>query len=149
VEFSSRFKDAADASIGLVFIRAYNLWHTRIKRKLREIGITHPQFVVMTVIAYMRQKNEYISQAQAAAMADMDEMSVSQIVRALIKGGYMSRSDNPNDTRSYALFLSPKGSAAVNAALPLIEAIDEEFFGGLGEQRQVFLSLLHQLTGTV
>jgi DNA-binding MarR family transcriptional regulator len=72
-------------------------------------------------------------------------MSVSQIVKTLIKGGYLSRRENPNDTRSYALSLTPKGSEAVKIALPVVEAIDKTFFDQLGAQKPIFLELLRKL----
>jgi DNA-binding MarR family transcriptional regulator len=58
----------------------------------------------------------------------------------------MTRTDNPNDTRSYALALTGKGAEIVKDALPVVEAIDEEFFGKLGCQKPLFLSLLKALT---
>jgi DNA-binding MarR family transcriptional regulator len=91
------------------------------------------------------QNGKFISQARVTAMADMDEMSVSQIVRTPNKSGFLTRSDNPTDTRSYALDLTEKGRAAVKAALPIVEGIDADFFGNLGEDKAVFLALLHQL----
>jgi DNA-binding MarR family transcriptional regulator len=145
VKFPSQFKNDAESSIGLIFIKAYNIWHTQIRTKLREIGVTHPQFVLMTTLAYLSQKDEHISQARVAQTANMDETSVSQIVRALIGDGYMARSDNPNDTRSYALSLTKKGEEIVQTALPIVETIDEEFFDKLGDQKRLFLSLLHKL----
>jgi DNA-binding MarR family transcriptional regulator len=143
--FPSPHKNDADASVGLLFICAYNKWHTRIKKELREIGITHPQFVVMTTLAYLTQNSEFISQARVAAMADMDEMSVSQIVRTLNKSGFLTRSDNPTDTHSYAMDLTEKGRAAVKTALPIIEGINVYFFSNLGKDKAIFLALLHQL----
>ncbi|MDR2127614.1 MAG: MarR family transcriptional regulator [Burkholderiaceae bacterium] len=145
MQFPSQFKNDADASIGLVFIKAYNTWHTKIKRELRRLDITHPQFVLMTTIAYLSQHDAHISQARAAALANMDEMSVSQIVKTLLKSGHILRQDNPNDTRSYALSLTAKGSEAVKTALPVVEAIDKAFFEPLGVQKPVFLELLRQL----
>jgi DNA-binding MarR family transcriptional regulator len=145
VDFPSRHKNDAGASAGLVFIRAYNKWHTRIKKALRETGITHPQFVVMTALAYLSQSVEYVSQARVAALADMDEMSVSQIARSLEKSGFLRRSDNPLDVRSYAIDLTDKGAEAVRAALPIVEAIDDDFFGVLGEEKTPFLACLRRL----
>jgi DNA-binding MarR family transcriptional regulator len=72
-------------------------------------------------------------------------MLVSQIVRNLEKSGFLTRAENPQDSRSYALHLSDKGRTAVKTALPVVEAIDDEFFSGLGENRQTFLALLRQL----
>jgi DNA-binding MarR family transcriptional regulator len=147
-DFPSRHADDANASAGLLFIRAYNLWHTRIKKRLRALGITHPQFVVLTTLAYLSRGHAFVSQARVAGMADMDVMLVSQIVRNLEKNGLLTRSENPRDTRSYALHLSDEGKAIVKAALPVVEAIDEDFFNGLHENKKTFLALLRQLVAS-
>lgn len=64
MEFPQRYKDKADASTGLLFIKAYNKWHTKIKNRLRELGTTHPQFVVMTALAYLSQTDAFVTQAK-------------------------------------------------------------------------------------
>jgi DNA-binding MarR family transcriptional regulator len=142
---SARFSADSDASTGLVFIRVYNKWHGIIKNELRKIGITHPQFVVMTVLNFLSQTDEYITQASIARMADMDVMSVSQILRGLETGGFLTRTANPKDTRANAVRLSPKGRDMVKQALPIVERIDDEFFGALGDKESPFRRYLHTL----
>jgi DNA-binding MarR family transcriptional regulator len=146
VEFpSGRFRKNADASTGLIFISVYNKWHTVIKNELRKIGITHPQFVVMTVLNFLGQSEEYVSQASIAKMADMDVMSVSQIIRGLEANGYLARGANPKDTRANAVRLLEKGEQAVCLALPIVEKIDDEFFGILSDDEERFRNFLHKL----
>jgi DNA-binding MarR family transcriptional regulator len=147
LEFPSpRFKADSDASTGLVFIRVYNKWHTLIKNELRKMGITHPQFVVMTVLNFLSQTDEFVTQASIARMADMDVMSVSQILRGLEAGGFLTRTANPKDTRANAVRLLPKGQDAINKALPVVEGIDDEFFGSLLDDEKMFRGYLHRLT---
>jgi DNA-binding MarR family transcriptional regulator len=146
LEFPSpRFKNDADASTGLIFIRAYNKWHTLIRDELRKVGITHPQFVVLTVLSYLSQSDENVSQVRIAHTADMDVMSVSQIVRGLEAKGYLARTDHPKDTRAYAVRLSAKGQETVKRALPAVEKIDDVFFSILGKDESVFRGFLHRL----
>lgn len=146
MEFPSpKFKNNADASTGLLFIRAYNKWHTTIKTELRNLGITHPQFVLLTTLSYLSQSDEYVTQASIAKMADMDVMSVSQIIRGLEDKGYLVRTNNPNDTRANAVRLLPKGQEIVKIALPVIERIDDNFFGVLSANEKTFRELLRQL----
>jgi DNA-binding MarR family transcriptional regulator len=142
---SERFRTAPDASTGLIFIRAYNKWHTTIKNELRDVGITHPQFVVMTVLNFLSQTDEYVTQVSVAKMADMDAMSVSQIIRGLEEKDYLERTANPRDTRANAVRLLEKGQEAVRRALPIVERIDEEFFGVLGDDERSFRDSLHRL----
>ncbi|GHT78446.1 MarR family transcriptional regulator [Actinomycetota bacterium] len=142
---SEKYKDDSDSSTGLIFIRAYNKWHTTIKNELRDVGITHPQFVVMTVINFLSQSDDFVTQASIAKMADMDVMSVSQIIRGLEKKGYLQRKPNPKDTRANAVSLLGKGQKAIKRALPIVEKIDEDFFGVLSKDEYLFRSFLHGL----
>lgn len=65
--FPSRHKDNSEEATGLLFMRVYNAWHREIKRRLRELDITHPQFVVLAIIGYLAQCNNEISQTMIAA----------------------------------------------------------------------------------
>jgi DNA-binding MarR family transcriptional regulator len=142
---SKKFKDNSDASTGLIFIRTYNKWHTKIKNELWNVGITHPQFVVMTVLNYLSQSDEFVTQASVAKMADMDAMSVSQIIRGLEEKGFLTRTANPKDTRANAVRLLEKGQKAIKQALPIVEKIDEVFFGVLADDEKVFRDFLRKL----
>lgn len=142
---SEKFKNDSNASTGFIFIRAYNKWHTTIKTELRHVGITHPQFVVLTVLDFLSQSDEFVSQASIAKMADMDVMSVSQIIRGLEKKDFLARTANPKDTRANAVRLLEKGQEAIRQALPVVEKIDEEFFGALADDEKAFRNFLHKL----
>ncbi|MDR3361442.1 MAG: MarR family winged helix-turn-helix transcriptional regulator [Desulfovibrio sp.] len=109
------------------------------------MGITHPQFVVMTVLNYISQSDEFVTQASIAKMADMDAMSVSQIIRGLEKKDYLARTANPKDTRANAVRLLNKGQEAIKRALPIVEKIDEDFFGVLSKDEKLFRDFLHKL----
>ncbi|MDT8717667.1 MarR family transcriptional regulator [Clostridium sp. 19966] len=142
---STRFKDDAEASTGLLFIRVYNKWHTIISQELRKLGITHPQFVVLTTLNFLSQSEDNITQASIAKMADMDVMSVSQIIRGLEKNEFIKRTTNPNDSRANTVILLPKGHEMVKSALPIIEKVDEDFFGILQENESIFRKFLNEL----
>jgi DNA-binding MarR family transcriptional regulator len=142
---SEKFKNDSDASTGLIFIRTYNKWHTTIKNELGNVGITHPQFVVMTVLNYLSRSDEFVTQASIARMADMDAMSVSQIIRGLEEKGFLTRTVNPKDTRANAVRLLEKGRETVKQALPIVEKIDEDFFGVLADDEKTFRDFLHKL----
>jgi DNA-binding MarR family transcriptional regulator len=146
LEFPSpRYKNDADASTGLIFIRAHNKWHTSIKDELRKLGITHPQFVVMTVLNFLSQSDEFVTQASIARMTDMDVMSVSQVLRGLEKKAYLARTENPRDTRAKAVRLLKKGQEMIGRALPIVEKIDDDFFGVLSDDERAFRNHLRRL----
>jgi DNA-binding MarR family transcriptional regulator len=99
----------------------------------------------MTVLNFLGQSEEFVSQVSIAKMADMDVMSVSQIIRSLEANGYLARAANPKDTRANALRLLEKGREAIRLALPIVEKIDDDFFGVLSDDEKVFRDFLHRL----
>ncbi|MDR1163283.1 MAG: MarR family transcriptional regulator [Candidatus Accumulibacter sp.] len=95
---------------------------------------------------FLAQSEEFVSQASIAKMADMDVMSVSQILRGLEAHDFLARSTNPKDTRANAIRLLEKGREAIRLALPIVEKIDEDFFGVLLDDETVFRDFLHRLS---
>lgn len=138
MEFPSRFKNDAESSTGLLFIRVYNKWHTIIRKELRKLGITHPQFVILTSLNFLSQSEDNVSQVNLAKMADMDVMSVSQILRGLEEKEFIKRITNPKDSRANTIVLLPKGQEMTKLAVPIVEQIDEDFFGILQDQESNF-----------
>ena len=144
-QFNSIYKDEYRESTGLLFIRAYHKWHGLIKNKLRTIDLTHPQFVVLTTLAALLRQQEWVSQTDIARFSDMDVMTVSQIIRLLVKKGLIMREVHPKDSRANIILLTDTGLQKVNQALPLVEGIDQAFFGKLENNTETLNQLLIEL----
>ena len=144
-QFNSIYKDEYKKSTGLLFIRTYHKWHGLIKNKLRTIDLTHPQFVVLTTLAALLRQQEWVSQTDIARFSDMDVMTVSQIIRLLVKKGLIMREVHPKDSRANIILLTDMGLQKVNQALPLVESIDQAFFGKLGNKTEILNQLLMEL----
>ncbi len=144
-EFNSKSKDNSENSAGLVFMRTYNKWHSEIKRQLKELDITHPQFVVLTTLGYLSRTEPEVTQVMIAKLAGMDVMSVSQILTLLDKHMLIERWEHSKDTRAKSVSLTPKGMEKMNLALPIVENIDLQFFGSLKERETEFIKLLQEL----
>ena len=144
-QFNSIYKDEYQNSTGLLFIRAYHKWHGLIKNKLRTIDLTHPQFVVLTTLAALLRQQEWVSQTDIARFSDMDVMTVSQIIRLLVKKGLIMREVHPKDSRANIILLTDTGLQKVNQALPLVEGIDQAFFGKLENKTEILNQLLMEL----
>ena len=141
-QFNSIYKDEYKKSTGLLFIRTYHKWHGMIKNKLRTIDLTHPQFVILTTLAALLRQQEWVSQTDIARFSDMDVMTVSQIIRLLVKKGLIMREGHPKDSRANIILLTDMGLQKVNQALPLVEGIDQAFFGKLEDKTEIFNQLL-------
>lgn len=143
--FNSQFKNDSSQSPGFLFIRAYNSWYTQIQKALRIIDLTHPQFIVLTVAAYLQNHGENPTQKMIADYASIDVMTTSQILRLLEKKQFIQRKQHPSDTRAKIIFLLDEGQEKVNQGLPLIEHIDDTYFGALQSDLPCFTKALHKL----
>lgn len=143
--FTSSFKENDADSIGLSFIKAYNLWHKAIKEKLKTLNLTHPQFVVLASLGYLSQTSEEVNQVAISKQSDIDVMTISTIIKNLEKVNLVLRQHSKKDTRAKVVQLTEMGQELLNKALPLVEEIDANFFGVLKLESEIFRSLLFTL----
>ncbi|WOI90547.1 MarR family winged helix-turn-helix transcriptional regulator [Streptococcus intermedius] len=143
--FHSQYADNHQESTGLLFTRVYNAWHGRVKKALQKVGLTHPQFIILTSLGYLELQQDLVTQVNLAAFSDMDVMTVSQVLKLLLKKGLVERREHPQDSRAKVVFLTDIGRERMNQALPLVEAIDQTYFGQLGIQVSDFNRLLLKL----
>lgn len=143
--FPSKYKKDSSESTGFLFIKAYNNWHSEIKERLKNIDITHPQYVVMATLGYLTQNNEEVTQVMLAGYADMDVMTVSQIIRLLEKKKLIERSNHSKDTRAKSIFLTKEGNKKIAEALAIVERIDELFFSSIEDKENNFKKYLKTL----
>lgn len=146
--FKSAYKDNHHRSTGFLLIKVYNEWHSQVKQALRQIDLTHPQFIVLTVLGALGMEQEFVTQVNLANYADMDVMTVSQVLKLLLKKGLVERQEHPKDSRAKVVFLTDAGRERMNQALPLVESIDRSYFGQLGNQLVDFNQLLIKLEET-
>jgi len=144
--FSSKFSDDSSKSPGFLFIRAYNAWHTQIKKLLQPLGLTHPQFVVLAVTAYLQNQGENVTQTMIASYSEIDTMTTSQILKLLDKKKLIKKEPHPSDTRANVILLLEEGSHKVSQAVRLIEKFDQEFFGILQSDEKPFMESLKKLS---
>ena len=126
-------------------MRVYNKWHFTIKQALKELNLTHPQFVVLASLAYLSQHDNEVTQVMISKLSGIDVMTVSQILSLLEKRGFVERKEHSRDTRAKAVLLNVKGSEILQTAVPLIEQIDELFFGKLDNNEEQFKHFLVRL----
>lgn len=143
--FTSKYKDNSEKSTGLLFMRVYNKWHSMIKQELKKMNLTHPQFVVLASLAYLLQDSDEVTQVMISKLSGIDVMTVSQILNLLEKNDFVKRKEHSKDTRAKAVILNKKGEKVLQKAVPLVEQIDEIFFGKLDTDEEQFKHFLARL----
>ena len=126
-------------------MRVYNKWHSIIKKELKKMNLTHPQFVVLTSLAYLSQDSNEVTQVMISKLAGIDVMTVSQILNLLEKNDFVKRKEHSRDTRAKAVILNKKGEEVLQKAVPLVEQIDEIFFEKLDTDEEQFKHFLARL----
>ena len=126
-------------------MRVYNKWHLMIKKELKKINLTHPQFVVLASLAYLSQNDNEVTQIMISKLSEIDVMTVSQILSLLEKHDFVKRKEHSRDTIAKVVILNKKGEEILQTAVPLIEQIDEFFFGKLDNDEEQFKHFLVRL----
>ena len=126
-------------------MRVYNKWHSIIKKELKKMNLTRPQFVVLASLAYLSQDNNEVTQVMISKLSGIDVMTVSQILNLLEKNDFVKRKEHSRDTRAKAVILNKKGEKVLQKAVPLVEQIDEIFFKKLDTDEEQFKHFLARL----
>ena len=126
-------------------MRVYNKWHSMIKKELKKMNLTHPQFVVLASLAYLSQNDDEVTQVMISKLSGIDVMTVSQILNLLEKNDFVKRKEHSRDTRAKAVILNKKGEEILQKAVPLVEQIDEIFFEKLDTNEEQFKHFLVRL----
>ena len=126
-------------------MRVYNKWHSMIKKELKKMNLTHPQFVVLVSLAYLSQNGNEVTQVMISKLSGIDVMTISQILSLLEKHNFVKRKEHSRDTRAKAVILNKKGEEILQKAVPLVEQIDEIFFKKLDTDEEQFKHFLVRL----
>ena len=97
--------------------------------------ITPGQFGVLILI----RENVGLSQSELGSAVGIDRSTMVAVIDRLESRGWVVRAPSPNDRRSYALELSPAGSALVEDLIPRVRAHERAMAKDLNKQEQAIL----------
>ncbi|HEV2376527.1 MAG TPA: MarR family transcriptional regulator [Streptosporangiaceae bacterium] len=123
------------ASPGFWLHRAALAWLQDLDQRLRPLGLTHTQFVMLAAISWLAVSQGVPTQQEVATFAGADRMMTSRVVRGLIQRGLVSREPDAHDARAVRLTITQPGQDLVSKAVRAAAQTDEMFFG-TGHARQ-------------
>ena len=75
--------DTPGRSPGFLLWHVSAAWRGSIELMLKSIGLTHPQFVILSTLGWLTRKGDRVTQAAIGRMAGLDPNTISQIIRGL------------------------------------------------------------------
>jgi DNA-binding MarR family transcriptional regulator len=127
--------EGPEHSPGFLLWRVSMDWRRQIESALSTLGLTHPQFVLLASLGWLTQGNQQVSQVELARHCKTDINMTSQVLRTLERKGYIKRYQIKGNERSKYPHVTAIGSQLIAKAIPLVEAIDREFFSKLPEPK--------------
>src|SRR5690349_19064432 len=114
----------------------------RFERRARGISLTLPHCKVLVRL----QKNEGVSQARLAELADIEPMTMVRILDRMEGEGLLERRADPSDRRARRLYLTRKAWALLHEIWHLADLTRAETFAGISRQdRDAFMGTLERL----
>ncbi|MCC6816799.1 MAG: winged helix DNA-binding protein [Saprospiraceae bacterium] len=120
---------------------AFSLGQDKLVEGLNKAGFTDIRYVHGKAFAYIDRENG--SQlVELARKAKVSKQFMSQLIHQIENMGYMTKTDNVKDKRSYLVKLTAKGKKAVKAADQVVTELEESYEKLLEEENYILLRTL-------
>jgi MarR family transcriptional regulator for hemolysin len=114
----------------------------RFEVRAREISLNLAQAKTLVRL----EKNQGVSQARLAELAEVDAMAMVRILDRMEADGLLERRPDPADRRARCLYLTAKAKPILGEIWRLSDETREELFAGVGKaDREVFMSVLEHI----
>jgi DNA-binding MarR family transcriptional regulator len=92
------------------------------------------------------EKNQGVSQARLAELAEVDPMTMVRILDRMEADGLLERRPDPGDRRARCLYLTAKARPLLDQIWQLADEIRTEIFAGVAKSdREVFMNVLEHM----
>jgi DNA-binding MarR family transcriptional regulator len=110
--------------------------------RARDIGVTRPQWQVLTVL----RRHEGVNQGGLADLLEVEPITVCRMVDRLQEAELVERRADPADRRSWRLFLTGKAEALLAQLRPFADdMIEDALFGVTEGNRAILRQVLEQM----
>ena len=135
-----RYNDQVAVKIGQIA----NDIRLSILRKIKSAGfaITPEQFMIFSILANC----DGINQKEICTLTSKDKSSITRLIDKLVKKELVTREPDPNDGRSYNIFLTEKAKLLKHSLMPLVNDSMEQAFIGFSNKELIQLdSYIHRI----
>jgi MarR family transcriptional regulator, transcriptional regulator for hemolysin len=129
-------------AFGFLLKDATRLYVLRFEQRARRFGVTLPQCKALVFLS----KNEGISQARLAELAETDPMTLVRILDRMEADGLVERRPDPSDRRAHRLYVTRKATPFLDTVWHLAELTRAEALEGISKkEREFFIGILGRI----
>ncbi|MFC5183822.1 MarR family winged helix-turn-helix transcriptional regulator [Actinomadura harenae] len=104
-------------------------WRAELDARLRPLGLTHTQFMLLATASWLEHLEGPPTQQQVADQAGTDRHMASRVLRTLEELGLITRHAHETSARALRLTLTPQGWTLTRQAVQIAQALDTQLFG--------------------
>jgi len=129
-------------SIGFLMADVTRLLRRAFDERARSIGVTRPQWRVLTILA----RNEGINQGALADRLEVEPITLSRMVDRMQDAGLVERRADPADRRAWRLYLTDNAAPLIADLRALGAVLSDDTLEGLSEaEREQLGDLLERI----
>lgn len=121
-----------DDNIGTMLVQVARLLRRRFDERARGIGVTRPQWQVLTLL----KRNEGINQGGLAELLEVEPITLGRMIDRLQDADLVVRRADPNDRRAWRLHVTERGEDLIEQLRPFAKETFTLALEGIDEQQQ-------------
>lgn len=119
-------------SIGTMLAQVSRLLRRRFDESARGIGVTRPQWQVLTLL----KRNEGINQGGLAELLEVEPITLGRMIDRLQDAELVVRRADPNDRRAWRLHVTERGEELIEQLQPCARATVSVALEGISDAEQ-------------
>jgi len=143
--FAAPSLGAPENAVGFVLWRLVHRYVRELDRELAGLDLTHLQFTILALAAWLARSSEVVTQPQLGRFGDIHPMQVSKVLKTLEGKGLICRPGSASDTRVRLVVVTSSGLSALGVALPIAVKVQARLFGPGGQPGGTLLKALTDL----
>lgn len=121
-----------DENIAMLMAQVSRLMRRAFDEKARAIGVTRPQWQVLTLL----MAHEGINQGGLAELLEVEPITLGRMIDRLQEGALVERRPDPADRRAWRLYLTDKARGLLTQLRPLAAEMIEAALDGIAQVRR-------------
>lgn len=131
-----------DENVAMLMAQVARLMRRAFDEKARTIGVTRPQWQVLSILA----TNEGINQGGLAELLEVEPITLGRMIDRLQDAALVERRPDPTDRRAWRLFLAEKAKGLLEKLHPMaMETMEAAQEGLSAAERQALIAAMKQM----